>query len=87
MKIVRFTAMWCSSCLIMKKRWKKVLPDFDVELIDFDYDEDVIERDKYQVGNILPVLIVIDESNQEVARIVGEMKEKVLEESLRKVIL
>lgn len=87
MKIIRFTAMWCSSCLIMKKRWKKVLPNFNIEINDFDYDEDVAARDNYQVGNILPVLIVVDDANQEVARLVGEMKEKALEESLRKVIL
>jgi len=85
MKIIRFTAMWCSSCLIMKKRWKKVLPSFDLDIVDYDYDEATIERVSFNVGNILPVLILVDDFNQEITRFVGEMKEKVLEEQLRKV--
>jgi len=59
MKIVRITALWCVSCLVMQKTWKKVFSEIDdVEIIDFDYDEDFEKIKELNVGKTLPVLIV-----------------------------
>ena len=69
MKIVRVGASWCSSCLIMKSRFQEVLKDrtdIEIESYDYDFDEDKVEE--YNVGDILPVYIRLD--NQE--RIIGE---------------
>ena len=66
MKIIRISAMWCSSCILMKSRFNDVIKDFDVEVIDYDYDLDEDMVKKYQVGNILPVYIKGDK------RLVGE---------------
>ena len=72
MKIIRITAMWCMSCLAMKKTWKKTFKDYpEIEIIDFDYDFNQEEVKQYAVGKILPVLIVFRD-NQEINRIVGE---------------
>lgn len=83
MKIVRFTAMWCSSCLVMKKRWKNVFSNYpSIEIIDLDYDDDIEECKAYQVGSVLPVVIIFDDHGNELKRMIGEMKEKVLAEEM-----
>ncbi len=72
MKIVRVTAMWCMSCLAMKKVWKKVFAEFDdIEIIDFDFDMDQERIESYQIGKVLPELIVF-QNEKEVGRIIGE---------------
>ena len=38
--LVRISAMWCSSCIIMKSRLNDVLKNYDIELIDYDNDLD-----------------------------------------------
>jgi len=78
MKIVRITALWCVSCLVMQKTWKKVFSEIDdVEIIDFDYDEDFEKIKELNVGKTLPVLIVYS-NNQEKIRIIGEKNYKEL---------
>ena len=85
-RIIRITAIWCPSCIIMKKRYDDVLKEYDVELMDYDFDEDEALIKPYQIGSILPVAIIMDE-NHEIARIIGEKSLKelkhVLEDSLR----
>lgn len=69
MKIIRISAIWCSSCIIMKSRFNEVINDKNIEIINLDYDLDDIE--KYNVGEILPVFIKI-ENDKEVNRLIGE---------------
>ena len=57
-KLIVISAVWCPSCLILKKHLKKLkqdYPDIDIETLDYDFDEDEVE--KYNVGKKLPVLI------------------------------
>ena len=76
MKIIRISAIWCSSCIIMKSRFNEVINDKNLEVINLDYDEDDI--DKYNVGEILPVFIKI-ENEKEVNRLIGEHTKKEIE--------
>ena len=76
MKIIKIGAVWCSSCIIMKSRFNEIVKDKDIELINLDYDIDDIEE--YNVGEILPVFIKI-ENDKEVARLVGEHSKKEIE--------
>lgn len=71
MKVVKITALWCSACLIMNKRWDEVLKEKEIETISLDLDMDEEEVANYQVGDILPVFIFYKE-DREVKRIVGE---------------
>jgi len=86
MKMVRITAQWCTSCLIMKKRWKDFInvDSFD-EIIDFDYDDDVDQITSYEVGNILPVVIIYDDHSNELKRMIGEISKKQLKKELEEV--
>jgi thiol-disulfide isomerase/thioredoxin len=79
MKVVRISATWCMSCLFMRPRWDKVFSSEDFEIIDYDYDLNHEQVVKYEVGKTIPVLIFLDDNNNEIRRIVGEKKEKELE--------
>jgi len=65
-KLIVISAVWCPSCLILKKHLKKLKDEYnlDYEVLDFDLDEE--EVNKFDVGDKLPVVIY---DNQ---RLIGE---------------
>ena len=72
MKIIKINAMWCPGCLAMHKIWDKIKKDYPalvVEEYDYDLDEEFVKS--FNVGNILPVTILMEE-NEEIDRLVGE---------------
>ena len=73
MKIIKITAMWCPSCLIMNNVYEKIAKEFNLTLesLDYDFDEDKVKE--LNVGNVLPVLIVYRDG-VELTRIIGEKK-------------
>ena len=70
-KLLVVSAVWCPSCLILNKYLKKLNEDIDIEItkLDFDLDEDIVEE--YNVGEKLPVVILLD-NDKEVSRLIGE---------------
>ena len=66
MEVIRISAVWCSSCLVMKSRFNEVANELNIHIIDYDYDIDVDMVDKYNVSDVLPVIIKGDK------RLVGE---------------
>lgn len=72
MKIIKITAMWCPSCLIMNDLITQLINESKFELLsyDFDMDQDIVKE--YNVGTILPVLIKLDADGNEVKRLTGE---------------
>lgn len=84
MKVVKITALWCSACLIMNKRWDEVLKEKEIETVSLDLDMDEEEVKSYQVGDVLPVFIFYKEE-KEVKRIVGEKTTKELLEEIKEV--
>ena len=72
MKIIRISAIWCTSCILTSKDFNKIKEKYpNIEYIELDYDTDDI--DKYNVGDIIPVIIVYKDDT-EVARIIGEKR-------------
>ena len=71
MKVIKITAVWCSACLIMNKRWKEIETLYDIETISYDLDFDEDEVKQYDVGDKLPVFIFLDE-DKEIGRLIGE---------------
>ena len=57
MKVIRISAVWCSSCLIMKSRLNEVASDMNIEIEDLDFDMDADRVDAYNIGDVLPVFI------------------------------
>lgn len=81
MKVIKINAMWCPACLISKSIWKEIEEDYpNHEYITFDYDLDEVEVEDYNVGEILPV-VIIESDGKELKRIIGEKnKSEILEE-------
>ena len=82
-KIVVISAVWCPSCLILKKHLKKLKEEYNLEIDSLDYDFDEEEVLKYNVGDKLPV-IVTKEDNTEINRLIGEKTYEEILEFLRR---
>ena len=83
MKIIRINAIWCSGCLISKAIWKEIEKEFpNNEYIDYDYDLDEEKIEKYNIKDIVPV-VIIKKDNQEITRIEGEKTKKEILDVLR----
>lgn len=66
MEVIVVSAVWCPSCLILKKHIKKLTKEYDINIKYLDYDLDEEEVKDLDVGKVLPVIIVEDK------RLIGE---------------
>lgn len=86
MKAIKISAMWCSACLVMKKVYKKMEekhPEIKVTNYDYDMDEDKVSE--YKVGSIIPVLIFVDDNDNEISRLIGEKSIEEIELEINKI--
>ena len=83
MKIVKITALWCNSCLVMNRIFNDFIKDKDIEVLslDYDMDEDIVKT--YNPGTLLPVAIFYKD-DIEVDRLNGEKTVKEIEEVINK---
>jgi thiol-disulfide isomerase/thioredoxin len=75
MKVLKFGAVWCPGCLVMKPRWKEIEsenPWLKTEYYDFDADKEAVE--KYKIDKILPVFVFLDSTGNEFLRLGGEIE-------------
>jgi len=81
MKVLKFGAVWCPGCLVMKPRWKEIEEEnswLKNEYYDFDENKDMVE--KYKIDDILPIFVFLDKNRKEFLRLRGEVeKEKLIE--------
>ena len=80
MKILRISAIWCPSCIIMRPIYDEIAKKYEFETKELDYDFDEDEVKPLEVGKKLPVAIMYDDNNQELTRICGEKKKNEIEE-------
>ncbi|MGN1341769.1 MAG: TlpA family protein disulfide reductase [Bacilli bacterium] len=72
-ELLVISAVWCPSCLILNKHLKKLKEEYSnliISRLDYDMDEDKIF--KYNIGDKLPVMILLDEEGNELKRLIGE---------------
>lgn len=75
MKIIKISAMWCSGCLAMKKVWKEIKEEYpELNIIEYDYDLNEEEIKSYNVGDVLPVIIL--QKGEKEIRLIGEKTKK-----------
>jgi thiol-disulfide isomerase/thioredoxin len=77
MKVLRFGAVWCPSCIIMKSRWQKIekeLTWLKTEYYDYDQDKEVVK--KYNIGRDIPIFVFLDKEGNEFERMKGEIDRK-----------
>lgn len=72
MKIIKISAVWCPGCLVMRPIWKKINEKYDLEITEYDYDMDDTIVKSLNVGEKLPVVIFLDNNNNEINRYIGE---------------
>lgn len=75
MKVLKFGAVWCSGCLVMKPRWGEIEKEnlwLKNEYYDFDVDKEMVE--KYRIDESLPVFIFLDKEGNEFLRLNGEVE-------------
>lgn len=84
MKIIKIGALWCPGCLVMKKIWNSINSKYELDIVELDYDMDHDRVLEYNVGQILPVIIFLSSSGEELERLVGEQKEDVIIDKIEK---
>lgn len=84
MKLIKIGAIWCSGCLVMNKVWNKLIKEYNFSYETYDIDMDEDEAEKYNVGEKLPVFIVM-ENDKEIKRFIGEYSYSDMVNNLRKV--
>ena len=79
MKLIKLGAVWCPGCLASRPIYKELHEELNINIIEYDIDIDE-EAEEYEVGNKLPVLIMLDDDNNEIKRLIGEKtKEEIIE--------
>jgi len=81
MKVLKFGAVWCPGCHIMKPRWQEIEKDNPgLETQYFDYDQSPDEIKRWNITESLPTFVFLDKDGQEILRLFGEVdKKKLLE--------
>jgi len=76
MKVLKFGAVWCNGCLVMRPRWQEIekeIPWLKTEYFDFDKDKETVN--KYGiVSGVLPVFVFLDRGAKEILRLSGEVE-------------
>ena len=72
MKLLFFTASYCSACKALKPIVEKEAPTkgYELKYVDTNTDEGAIMVDDFNIRN-LPTLILVDEQGNEIKRAVG----------------
>ncbi len=84
MKVLKFGAVWCPGCIIMKPRWQEIeaeLPWLKTQYYEYDENQKLIEQ--YQIGQEIPVFVFLDKNEKEFARFKGEINKKELIEFIQ----
>jgi thiol-disulfide isomerase/thioredoxin len=78
MKVIKIGAEWCSGCIVMRPRWKKVEEENPWVITEYyDYDESPEIIDKYGLEEAkLPTFIFLDKDDNEIDRKAGEFSVK-----------
>lgn len=75
MKVLKFGAIWCNACLVMKPRWKKIEEEFPwLESEYFEYDDSQNDVKKYNISSEkIPTFVFLDKHGDEIERHSGEL--------------
>lgn len=79
MKVLKFGAVWCPGCVIMKPRWaeiEKEHPWLEAEYYEYDESPEMIE--KYNISKKLPMFVFLDKEGNEFERMGGEINKETL---------
>lgn len=78
-KVLILTAVWCPACIVVKNTIKKIqkeYPTFQPEYLDIDEEEALAQQ--YEPLKVLPIFILLNEHNQVIKRISGELSKEII---------
>jgi thiol-disulfide isomerase/thioredoxin len=78
MKVLKFGAVWCSGCLVMKPRWEELEAELNwlkTEYYDVDENKDLVK--KYNITDY-PCFIFLNKAGEEIKRLYGEIEKNKL---------
>jgi thiol-disulfide isomerase/thioredoxin len=84
MKILKFGAIWCTGCIIMKPIWEEIereMPELKTEYFDYDENPEIIKQ--WNLGDEIPVFIFLDDAGKEFARKKGQISKQELIEFIK----
>lgn len=80
MKLLKFTADWCASCKALSSKLK----DFELcEIDEIDVEEEIDITNKFKVRS-LPTIILIDDEEKELDRLIGNVSINAIEDLVNK---
>lgn len=79
MKLLKFEASWCAPCKSLSKTMETILFPYPVEVIDIDQNSDAAME--YGIRSV-PHLILLDENNNIIKRVGGNVSKETLIEEL-----
>lgn len=88
MKVLKFGAVWCPSCLVMRPLWsniEKENPTLKTEYYDYDINSEEVA--KWNIGKTLPVAVLLNDQDEEIARFIGEKTKKEILETIENLII
>jgi thiol-disulfide isomerase/thioredoxin len=74
MKVLKFGAVWCPGCLVMRPRWQEIEkenPWLATEYYDIDDSPEMAA--KYSITKDIPVFVFLDKDGTEILRLKGEV--------------
>lgn len=77
MKVLRFTASWCSPCKMLAKVLEDVETDKEIQVLDIDEEQELAKL--FNIRSV-PTLVMIDEEKKEVKRLNGLQSQQQVEE-------
>ena len=77
MKVIKFSASWCGPCKMLARNLEDITTNIPIENVDIDENQDAAME--YGVRGV-PTMIMLDENNNEIKRMVGMQSLKVLED-------
>ena len=83
MKVLKFGAIWCKECLVMRPLWEEIekeIPDIQTEY--YDADESPESLKKYDIKDV-PAFIFLDKENKEFLRLQGVQSKKKLLKTIK----
>ena len=84
MKILKFSAIWCPECLVMRPMWSEIekeIPELEIEC--YDVDENLEAMERYIVTHI-PTFIFLDKDGCEFLRLRGVQNKDELRDIIKK---
>ena len=77
MKVIKFSASWCGPCKMLARNLEDITTNIPIENVDIDENQDAAME--YGVRGV-PTMIMLDENNTEIKRMVGLQSLQVLED-------